>query len=366
MEGKSFAKRDEIANALMIRKFVNHELLAPRSFKGFAPGDGEEETMAFNHIFYGPPQALIARGSLLATLHITIVWADDRKINYSIDIYESISLLRVAILINLCHALYGIRIRDCNIWINNKLLGKEEKFGFKERLKHGDHITINPIGQGLYGGSQKNAVTPPLGENDSKAAPAASELKEEDKKEEALPTYQEATAVVFNDASVANHDIQPDNNQPMDDDDDDVYDDSEAEEEEEEKLSIAEQINLTQRELNSKKRKLELLDARFEQEERDARFALHRVNLYQAQQALLPIIREFPMYLTLLHTRALQIQYIAYTIEGYLSNPIEETPIDFQNQHLSSMLSRLQQIDDNDEVDNLIKLALAFTISPDD
>ena len=150
------------------------------------------------------------------------------------------------------------------------------------------------------------------------------------------------------------------------DDDDDVYDDSEAEEEEEEKLSIAEQINLTQRELNSKKRKLELLDARFEQEERDARFALHRVNLYQAQQALLPIIREFPTYLTLLHTRALQIQYIAYTIEGYLSNPIEETPIDFQNQHLSSMLRRLQQIDDNDEVDNLIKLALAFTISPDD
>jgi hypothetical protein len=144
---------------------------------------------------------------------------------------------------------------------------------------------------------------------------------------------------------------------------------SEDEEEEEEKLSIDEQIFLAQQKLNTRKRKLEKLDAeyeRVEKEDREAKHALQQVNLFNAQQTLLAVIREFPMHLSLLHTRALQIQYIAYTIEGYLNNPREDTPIEFQNQHLSSMFQRLQQLDDYKDVDELIKLALAFTVSPDD
>jgi hypothetical protein len=148
------------------------------------------------------------------------------------------------------------------------------------------------------------------------------------------------------------------------DDDEDVYE----EEEEEQKLSIADQICLAQQKLKTRKRKLEELDARYEQvdkEDREVQHALQQVNLFNAQQALLPIITQFPAYLTLLHTRALQIQYIAYTIEGYLYNPREDTPIEFQNQRLSSMFRHLQRLDDYDEVDELIKLALAFTVSSD-
>ena len=48
----------------------------------------------------------------------------------------------------------------------------------------------------------------------------------------------------------------------MDDDDEDVYEDEE--EEEEQKLSIADQICLAQQKLNTRKRKLEELDAKYE------------------------------------------------------------------------------------------------------
>jgi hypothetical protein len=261
--------------------------------------------------------------------------------------------------------MYGARLRECMVEVNDIRLANRERFCFKARLENGDTIKIIPIGEGLWGGSQKNAVTPPLGEDESKAAPAA---------EEALPTYQQSIEAAhsahaaFTDHYVEQFNIQPvpDNNQQMDDDDEDVY---KEEEEKEEKLSIADQIFLAQQKLNTRKRKLEELDAeyeRVEKEDHEAKHALQQINLFNAQQTLLAVITEFPMYLSLLHTRALQIQYIAYTIEGYLNNPREDTPIEFQNQRLSSMFQRLQQLDDYEDVDELIKLALAFTVSSDD
>ena len=86
------------------------------------------------------------------------------------------------------------------------------------------------------------------------------------------------------------------------DDDDHVYD-----EEEEEKLSIPQQIEIAQRQLASKKRKLDQLDEQIAKENRDEQFALHRVNLYNAYQALGSILNDYPAYITLLHTRALQV-----------------------------------------------------------
>jgi hypothetical protein len=121
-------------------------------------------------------------------------------------------------LINICHGLYGARLRACKIEINGIRLSNYDRFCFKSRLNHGDKIKIIPIGDGLWGGSQKNAVTPPLGKDESKAAPAG---------DEALPTYQqsiEASHAAFTDHDAGQYNIQPvpDNNQQMDDDNDDV------------------------------------------------------------------------------------------------------------------------------------------------
>ena len=57
---------------------------------------------------------------------------------------------------------------------------------------------------------------------------------------------------------------------------------------------------------------------------------------------------------------------MAFTIESYLNSPREDTPIEFQNQHLSGMFQQLQQLDDYEDLEDLLKVALAFTVSPDD
>jgi len=66
------------------------------------------------------------------------------------------------------------------------------------------------------------------------------------------------------------------------------------------------------------------------------------------------------------HTRAMQVQYMAFTIESYLNNPREDTPIEFQNQHLYGLFQQLQLLDDYEDLEDLLKVALAFTVSPDD
>jgi hypothetical protein len=260
----------------MLRVFADHNCF-PRFLLNFSSTESEEETRAFDTIFYGPPNALIARGIFLATINIIIVWQHGREVAYPIHIYESIGLSRAPVLINICHGLYGARLRECRIEVNDIRLANRERFCFKARLEHGDKIKIIPIGDGLWGGSQQNAVIPPLGENESQAAP------------EALPTYQQSIEasqgvfngpdaghyiqVIFNDRDAGHHNIQPvpDNNQQIDDDDD-VYEDAEEEEEEEkEKLSIEEQIVLAQQKLNNRKRKLEQLDAEYERVEKEDR-----------------------------------------------------------------------------------------------
>ena len=70
VECQHFVPRLDISKALMIRVFANHNILVPRFLIGFTPGDPEEETRAFETIFYGPPHALVARGLLLAKLNI--------------------------------------------------------------------------------------------------------------------------------------------------------------------------------------------------------------------------------------------------------------------------------------------------------
>ena len=114
VECQQFAQRTEIAKSCMLRMFSDFNFI-PRYLTGFVPADPEEETRAFDTIFYGPPNALVARGLLLARINIVIVWEGGRKVRYYILIYESIGLLRAPILINVCHGMYGFRMRDCNI-----------------------------------------------------------------------------------------------------------------------------------------------------------------------------------------------------------------------------------------------------------
>jgi hypothetical protein len=359
IECQPFTPRTKVAASTMLRVFANHECFS-RDLTGYSPADPEEETRAFDNMFYGPPNALIARGIFLGTLTITIVWKGGREVTFPVDIYESIGLSRAPVLINLVHGLWGAKLRGCTIWVNGILLAGYERFCFKSRLIHGDWIKIIPIGNGLWGGSQQNAVIPPLGENESQAAP------------EALPTYQQSIEAsrsqdIFHGPDAAQYIQVIDSNQQLDDDDDDddVYE-GEEEEEEEEKQPISIERQIEQKSAD-KKRKLDQLDAESKQaEEREAKYALQQVNLSNAYQTLIDIIKGYPRYLLLHHTRALQVQYMAFTIESYLNSPREDTPIEFQNQHLSSMFQQLQQLDDYEDLDDLLKLALAFTVSPDD
>ena len=195
---------------------------------------------------------------------------------------------------------------------------------------------------------------------------------------EALPTYQQAIEASqaqenFGDSNVVLHDIQPvpENKQQDDDDDDDdddVYEGEEEEEEEKQPISIEKYL---EQKRSDKKRKLDQLDAESKQaekekEERKAKYALQQVNLFNAYQTLLDVIRGYPRYLMLHHTRAMQVQYMAFTIESYLNNPREDTPIEFQNQHLYGLFQQLQLLDDYEDLEDLLKVALAFTVSPDD
>jgi len=362
IECQPFTPRKDVSGSTMLRVFADHDC-HPRDLTGYSPTDPEEETKAFDHMFYGPPNALIARGIFLGTLTITIVWKEGREVTFPVNIYESVGLSRAPVLINLCHGLWGAKLRGCMILVNGVLLAGYERFCFKSRLNSGDWIKIIPIGNGLWGGSQQDAVIPPLGENASPAAP------------EALPTYQQAIEAsraqeIFEDSDVVQHNIQPvpDNDQQLDDDDDDdVYEGEE--EEEKQPLSIEQQIEQAQQRLSERKRKLDKLDAEYEQaekEDREEKYALQQVNLFNAYQTLLDIITGFPRYLTLQHTRVLQVQFMAFTIESYLNNPREDTPIEFQNQHLSGMFQQLQQLDGYEDIEDLLKVALAFTVSPDD
>ena len=100
-----------------------------------------------------------------------------------------------------------------------------------------------------------------------------------------------------------------------DDDDDDVYEGEEEEEEEKQPISIEKYL---EQKRSDKKRKLDQLDAESKQaekekEERKAKYALQQVNLFNAYQTLLDVIRGYPRYLMLHHTRAMQVQYMAYT-----------------------------------------------------
>ena len=185
----------------MLRVFANHNCFS-RCLTAFYPTDPEEETRAFDNIFYGPPNALIARGIFLATLTITIVWQGGREVTFPVDIYESIGLSRAPVLINLVHGMWGARLRGVEVRVNGILLSGPERFCFYSRLNHGDCIKITPIGNGLWGGSQPDAAIPPLGDNGSPAAP------------EALPTYQQAIEASqaqenFDDSKVVLHDMQP-------------------------------------------------------------------------------------------------------------------------------------------------------------
>ena len=174
--------------------------------------------------------------------------------------------------------------------------------------------------------------------------------------------------------NVVLHDIQPvpENKQQDDDDDDDddddVYEGEEEEEEEKQPISIEKYL---EQKRSDKKRKLDQLDAESKQaekekEEREAKYALQQVNLSNAYQTLIDIIKGYPRYLLLHHTRAMQVQYMAFTIESYLNNPCEDTPIEFQNQHLYGMFQQLQLLDEYEDLEDLLKVALAFTVSPDD
>jgi hypothetical protein len=366
VECQTYAPRSEVGNATMLRMFVNHKGSYSRCFTGYSPTDPKEETRAFENIFYGPPNALIARGLFLATLIITIVWEGGREVVFPVDIYESIGLSRAPVLINLVHGMWGARLRGVEVRVNGILLSGPERFCFYSRLNHGDCIKITPIGHGLWGGSQPDAAIPPLGDNGSPAAP------------EALPTYQQAIEASqaqenFGDSNVVLHDIQPvpENKQQDDDDDDDdddVYEGEEEEEEEKQPISIEKYL---EQKRSDKKRKLDQLDAESKQaekekEERKAKYALQQVNLFNAYQTLLDVIRGYPRYLMLHHTRAMQVQYMAFTIESYLNNPREDTPIEFQNQHLYGLFQQLQLLDDYEDLEDLLKVALAFTVSPDD
>jgi hypothetical protein len=51
--------------------------------------------------------------------------------------------------------MYGGRVRDCRFEKNGIRLTNSQKFCFQARLEDGDTIKIIPIGEGLYGGSQK-------------------------------------------------------------------------------------------------------------------------------------------------------------------------------------------------------------------
>ena len=106
VESKRYASRKEIASACLIRLLTNHVFL-PRDLTNFSPSFPDEESRAFDTLFYGPPGALVTRGLLLAQLRITIVWEGNRKVSYYILIYESIGLLQTPILINVCHGMYG-------------------------------------------------------------------------------------------------------------------------------------------------------------------------------------------------------------------------------------------------------------------
>jgi len=65
VESQNFVAREIIANSCMIRTFSNL-LFVPRNLKDFVPSDPEEESRAFDAIFYGPPNALLARSRFTA------------------------------------------------------------------------------------------------------------------------------------------------------------------------------------------------------------------------------------------------------------------------------------------------------------
>ena len=333
IESRSIATRTEVSQACIIRRLTNH-IAVPRQLEGYIPSSALTELHDFDHLFYhGLSPAQI--GAYLGTLTITIRWNNGKNsTTYTIHIFESFGLVRIVVLINICHGMYGFRIRECQIKIQSAtasfptILKPDEKFDVAARLTAGDSIIITPNGRGLLAGSE-NAVTPPLGEDASPAAPPAVEV---------LPTYQQAIADAQN---------------PMDDD-----------EEEEEKLSIPQQIERAATRLAERKRKLDQLD-----NEREQELSLrHRVQMFECYKTIAPLIDNFPEQMTYLHSRVLQLSAIAFRLKDYVEDPFDSTPIEFQRQHIAHMAKNLDVC--NDELDDIIEKAFKMFISdentPDD
>ena len=72
VECQRYTPRADVAQACMLRVFANHNCFS-RCLIGFSPTDPEEETRAFDTVFYGPPNALIARGIFLATRSLILL-----------------------------------------------------------------------------------------------------------------------------------------------------------------------------------------------------------------------------------------------------------------------------------------------------
>ena len=193
---------------------------------------------------------------------------------------------------------------------------------------------------GLRGGSNQHADMPPLEDNNQPA-----------------PSYQDATA--------AQHNIQPAVSNGENGNDDVYDDDDDVKEVQETPSSIQEQIVKAERRFRARKRKLQQLLEQ-EQKVQESKINAHRVQLYEAYCNMVEIINDYTDYQSRQLTRAFQMSHLTNKMRDYLEDPADNTPVQFQHQYLTRYFANMEFI--NDEINDMLNYAMCYfkENTPDD